>query len=102
MIAPKRFDISLLTGGYSEGLDAFKVFKEDLNASRSSEQPPVEKCRNVHQPRTLPLARYVILSWVESFPYAKRVEMVPNQVMGEKVLDGGGKFILGGIFGSHT
>ena len=75
--------------------------EEDLNASRSSEQPPVEKCQNVHQPRTLPLARYVILSWVESFPYAKRVEMVPNQVMGEKVLDGDGQFILAGIFGSH-
>ena len=23
----------------------------------------------LHQPRTLPLARYVILSWVEPFPY---------------------------------
>ena len=26
----------------------------------------------LHQPRTLPLARYVILSWVEPFPYASR------------------------------
>ena len=90
MIALKRFDIFPLTGGYSEGLDAFRAFEGKI----SSEQPPVEKCQNVHQPRTLPLARYVI-------PYAKRVEMVPNQVMGEKVLDGGGQFILVGIFGSH-
>ena len=26
----------------------------------------------LHQPRTLPLARYVILSWVEPFPYGQR------------------------------
>ena len=30
------------------------------------------------------------------------VEMVPNQVMGEMVLDGGGHFIPAGIFGFHT
>ena len=30
------------------------------------------------------------------------VEMVPNQVMGEMVLDGGGKFIPAGIDGLHT
>ena len=28
--------------------------------------------------------------------------MVPNQVMGEMVLDGGGQFIPAGIFGLHT
>ena len=28
--------------------------------------------------------------------------MIPNQVMGEMVLDGGGKFIPAGIFGLHT
>ena len=33
---------------------------------------------------------------------AKRVEMVPNQVMGEMVLDGGGQFIPAGIFGLNT
>ena len=27
MIAPKRFDIFPLTGGYSEDLDAFRVFE---------------------------------------------------------------------------
>ena len=26
MVPPKRFDISLLIGGYSEGLDAFRFF----------------------------------------------------------------------------
>ena len=31
-----------------------------------------------------------------------RVEMVPNQVMGEMVLDEGGHFIPAGIFGFHT
>ena len=30
------------------------------------------------------------------------VEMVPNQVMGEMVLDGGGPFIPAGIFDLHT
>ena len=35
------------------------------------------------------------------FP-AKRVEMVPNQVMGEMVLDGGEQFIPAGIDGFHT
>ena len=30
------------------------------------------------------------------------VEMASNQVMGEMVLDGGGHFILAGIFGLHT
>ena len=30
------------------------------------------------------------------------VEMVPNQVMGEVVLDGGGHFISAGIDGFHT
>ena len=33
---------------------------------------------------------------------AKRVEMAPNQVMGEMVLDGGGHFIPAGIDGVHT
>ena len=33
---------------------------------------------------------------------AKRVEMVPNQVIGEMVSDGGGHFIPAGIFGLHT
>ena len=33
---------------------------------------------------------------------AKRVEMVPNQVMGEMVLDEGGHFISAGIDGLHT
>ena len=34
---------------------------------------------------------------------AKRVEMAPNQVMGEMVLDGGGHFIPAGIiFGLHS
>ena len=28
--------------------------------------------------------------------------MIPNQVMGEMVLDGGGHFIPAGIFGLHT
>ena len=30
------------------------------------------------------------------------VEMVPNQIMGEMVLEGGGQFILAGIDGFHT
>ena len=30
------------------------------------------------------------------------VEMAPNQVIGEMVLDGGGQFIPAGIFGLHT
>ena len=30
------------------------------------------------------------------------VELAPNQVMSEMVLDGGGHFILAGIFGLHT
>ena len=30
------------------------------------------------------------------------VEMVPNQMMGEMVLDGGGYFIPAGIVGFHT
>ena len=30
------------------------------------------------------------------------VEMAPNQVIGEMVLDGGGPFIPAGIFGLHT
>ena len=30
------------------------------------------------------------------------VEMVPNQVMGEMVLDGGGQFIPARIFGLHA
>ena len=33
---------------------------------------------------------------------AKRVEMVPNQVMSKMVLDGGGYFIPAGIDGFHT
>ena len=33
---------------------------------------------------------------------AKRVKMVPNQVMGEMVLDGGGHFIPAVMFGVHT
>ena len=33
---------------------------------------------------------------------AKRVQMAPNQVIGEMVLDGGGHFIPAGIFGWHT
>ena len=33
---------------------------------------------------------------------AKRVEMVPNQVMGEMVLDGGGQFIPACIDGLQT
>ena len=33
---------------------------------------------------------------------AKRVEMVPNQVMGEMVLDGGEHIIPAGINGFHT
>ena len=44
---------------------------------RSCLRPPNSVCvcyipikEILHQPRTLPLARYVILSWVESFPYA--------------------------------
>ena len=32
----------------------------------------------------------------------RSVEMAPNQVMGEIVLDGGGHFIPAGIFGLHT
>ena len=30
------------------------------------------------------------------------LSMVPNRVMGEMVVDGGGHFILAGIFGVHT
>ena len=30
------------------------------------------------------------------------VELAPNQVIGEMVLDGGGHFIPAGIFGLHT
>ena len=30
------------------------------------------------------------------------VEMVPNQVMGEMILDGGGQFIPASVFGLHT
>ena len=56
----------------------------------------------LHQPRTLPRARCVILSWIKYFPCAKRVELVPNQVIGEMVLDRGGHFIPAGIFGVHT
>ena len=37
----------------------------------------------------------------KDFP-AKRVELVPNQVIGEMVLDGGGHFIPAGIFGVHA
>ena len=34
--------------------------------------------------------------------YIYVVEMVPNQVMGEMVLEGGGHFIPAGISGLHT
>ena len=43
---------------------------------RSCLRPPNSVCVYIpikailHQPRTLPLARYAILSWIESFPYA--------------------------------
>ena len=38
--------------------------------------------------------------WVAvSIPATASVEMVPNQVMGEMVFDGGGQFIPAGIFG---
>ena len=43
---------------------------------RSYLRPPISVCvytpikAILHQPRTLPLARYVILSWVEPLPYA--------------------------------
>ena len=39
----------------------------------------------LHQPRTLPLARYVILSWVESFPH--RASALPK--IGEDELNSG-------------
>ena len=34
--------------------------------------------------------------------YIYYVEMAPNRVIGEMVLDGGGHFIPAGIFGFHT
>ena len=35
-------------------------------------------------------------------PSNRSVDMVPNQVMGELILDGGGNFIPAGIVGLHT